>query len=195
MTVQNEKSALEGVQPEIDRNITSTVYEIFSAVVELNPLEDLFEDLAKRLIDDLTANSLLDYNLELKEDQKKRLTSACINKGREAVSLYLSNLNGDKRTKEIYGVCREKTAAIVDVLLSSIGREMNRGAIINAWAVQANAKNEDYDEILLRKSKHSGDITIPTYCLLISTNCAEIIKSSCREEMKPEEQEDGAEED
>jgi hypothetical protein len=193
MTVQNEKPALEDVQPAIDRNITGTVYEIFSAVVNLNPLQDLFEDLAKRLIDDLAANSLLDYNLELKEEQKKQLTKACINKGHEVVSLYLSNLNGDDRTREVYGVCREKTTELVDAILASIGREINRGALINAQAVQASAKNEEYDEILLRKTKHSGDITIPTYCLLISTNCVEIIKKSCQEEMEIEEQDGDSE--
>jgi hypothetical protein len=194
MTVQNEKPALEDVQPEIDKNIVSTVYEIFSAVVRLNPLQNLFEDLAKRLIDDLSANSLLDYNLELKEEQKKQLTSACVNKGNEVVSLYLSNLNGDERTKEVYGVCREKATEIVDTILSSIGKEINRGALINAQAVQANAKNEEYDEILLRKTKHSGDITIPTYCLLISTNCVEVIKKSCQEVMAVEEEDGEGEE-
>jgi hypothetical protein len=191
MIVQNEKTALEDVQPVIDQNIVHTVHEIFSALLELNPLQDLFEDLAKRLIDDLAANSLLDYNLELKEDQKKQLTHAYVNKGHEVVSLYLSNLNGDERTKEVYGVCREKTTEIVDAILSSIGREINRGALINAQAVQSNAKNEKYDEILLRKSKHSRDITIPTYCLLISTNCVEVIKKSCQEVKETEEQ-DGA---
>jgi hypothetical protein len=31
----------------------------------------------------------------------------------------------------------------------------------------------------LRKTKASGDITIPTNCILISTNCVSVIKSSC----------------
>jgi hypothetical protein len=196
MTVQNEKTALEDVQPLIYENIVNTVHEIFSAVLELNPLQDLFEDLAKRLIDDLAANSLLDYNLELNEDQKKQLTSACRDKGHDVVSLYLSNLNVDDRTKEVYGVCREKTTEIVDAILSSIGKEINRGAIINAQAVQSNAKNEKYDEILLRKSKHSGDITIPTYCLLISTDCVEVIKKSCQEtkQAEPDDGEDSQDE-
>jgi hypothetical protein len=184
MTVQNEETVLEDVQPVIDENIANTVHEIFSAVLELNPLQTLFEDLAKRLIDDLAANSLLDYNLELKEDQKKQLTSACRNKGHEVVSLYLSNLNVDERTKKVYGVCREKTTEIVDAILSSIGREINRGALINAWAVQANSKNPKYDEILLRKTKSAGDITVPTSVVMISTNCVEIIKASCQEAKK-----------
>jgi hypothetical protein len=181
MTVQNEKTTLEDVQSVIDENIVTTVHEIFSAVLNLNPLQDLFEDLAKRLIDDLAANSLLDYNIELKEDQKKQLTSACCNKGHKVVSMYLSSLNVDECTKEIYGVCREKTTEIVDAILSSIGREINRGVLINAQAVQFNAKNEKYDEILIRKTKHAGGITIPTNCLLISTNCVEAIKKSCQE--------------
>jgi hypothetical protein len=75
---------------------------------------------------------------------------------------------------------------IADAVLSSIGREINRGAIINAIAVQANAKSDDYDEILLRKTKASGDITIPTHCILISTNCVSVIKSSCDQQTTEE---------
>jgi hypothetical protein len=75
-------------------------------------------------------------------------------------------------------------------VLASIGQEVNRGAIINAVAVQANAKNEDYNEILLRTGKNSGDVTIPINCVLISTNCVAVIKTSCGKE--PEQGKDAA---
>ncbi len=61
-------------------------------------------------------------------------------------------------------------------------KEINRGAVINARAVQANSKNEKYDEILLRKTKSSGDITVPTSVIVISTNCVDVIKQSCQQE-------------
>jgi DNA-binding protein Fis len=158
-----------------------TVHGIFESVIELNPLDDLFEDLANRLIDDLAANSLLEYNLELSDDQKEQLRKAVKDKGTDTVRNYQANLNGDERTKLVYGLVREKTTAIADSLLTSIGKEINRGAIINARAVQANSKNEKYDEILLRKTKTSGDITVPTSVIVISSNCVEIFKSSCQE--------------
>jgi hypothetical protein len=171
MSVQNQKPALEDVRPVIDEDIVNTVHEIFEEVIKLNALQDCFEDLANLLIEDLKANSLLEYDLELKDEQKEQLRRALQNKGNDTVRNYLANIDTSERSKAIYGVCREKTTAIVDTVLASIGQEINRGAIISAIAVQANAKSEDYDEILLRKDKGSGDITIPTHCLLISTNC------------------------
>jgi hypothetical protein len=184
MNVQNQKPAVEEVQPVIDERIVNTVFAIFEAVTKLNALQDCFEDLANRLIADLTANSFMEFNLELNEDQKEQLRKAVKIKGNETVRDYLAKVNADERTSAVYGICREKTTAIVDTVLSSIGQEINRGAIINASAVQANAKSEDYDEILLRKTKASGDITIPTNCLLISTNCVAVIKASCQKEKK-----------
>jgi hypothetical protein len=182
MSIQNQKPAVEEIMPVIDKNIENTVYEIFDAVLRLNPLEKLFEDLAKRLIEDLQTNSFMEFDLELKEDQKEQLRRALVTKGNETTRLYLANLKSDERSKEIYGVCRDKTTAIADAVLSSIGQEINRGAVINAHAVQANAKSEDYDEILLRKTKGAGDITIPCNCVLISTNCVAVIKASCQSE-------------
>lgn len=186
-TVQNETPVLEDIQPVIDEKIVDTVYEIFQSVSELDILSDVFDDLAGRLIDDLKANSLLEYNLELTEDQKEHLRNAVKAKGQETARNYLANLNKDNRAKSIYGVVREKTTAIADTVLSAIGQEVNRGAIINAQVVQANSKNEAYDEILFRKTKSSGDITVPTSCVIISTNCIEVIKASCQEEREEDE--------
>jgi len=190
--LKNEQITLDDIQPVIDEQIVDTVHDIFEAIVDLNPLHDIFEDLANRLIDDLKANSLMEYNLELKDEQKDRLRNALKQKGDETVNNYLANLAKDSRTKLIYGHVREKTTAIADAVLSSIGQEINRGTIINATAVQASSKNEKYDEILFRKSKSSGDIAVPTSCVIISTNCIEVIKASCQEE-KGGETGDGAE--
>jgi len=184
--VQNQKPEIEDIQPVIDEQIVDTVHGIFESVMELNPLENIFEDLADRLIDDLAANSLLEYNLELTDDQREQLRKAVKDKGADTVQNYLANLNKDERSKLVYGLVREKTTAIADSLLSAIGKEINRGTIINCNAVQANSKNDKYDEILLRKSKYSGDITVPTNCILLSSNCVEIFKSSCQEAKEDE---------
>jgi hypothetical protein len=183
MNVQNQKPAVEEVQPVIDKKIVDTVFDIFEAVTRINNLDNCFEDLSNRLIGDLIANSFMEFNLELNEDQKECLRKAIRTRGNETVRDYLAKVNADERTKEVYGICRGKITGIVDAVLSGIAREINRGAIINAIAVQANAKSEEHDEILLRKTKSSGDITIPTNCLLISTNCVSVIKASCQEEM------------
>jgi hypothetical protein len=185
--VQNEATAIEDVRPIIDEEIVNIVKEIFEAVSSLDILEDIFTDLTERLVTDLKANSILDLNLELSEDQRKHLLNIIKIKGNEACQNYLANLNTDGRSKSIYALVRGKTTAIADAVLSAIGREINRGAIINAVAVQANSKNPKYDEILLRKTKSAGDITVPTSVVMISTNCVEVIKSSCQEEVKDEE--------
>jgi len=181
-TIQNKKPATENVQPVIDEKIVETVFDIFNAVTYLNELESCFEDLGNRLIADLHANSFMEFNLELKEDQKNQLRKAIKIKGNEVVRDYLAKVNSDERSKKVYGIVREKTTAIADSILSAIAAEINRGAIINCCAVQANAKSEEHDEILLRKTKSSGDITIPTSCILISTNCVSVVKASCQTE-------------
>lgn len=181
-TVQNEVPALEDIQPVIDEKIVDTVHEIFDAVIKVNALDDLFHDLTNKLADDLKANSLLEYDLELSNDQKDLLSNVISIKGKEVVKNYLENMSKDQRTKTAYGIVRDKTSNIVDAVLSSIGQEINRGAVINARAVVANSKNKEYDEILLRKSKTSGDITVPTSVIVISTNCLEVIKASCQEQ-------------
>jgi hypothetical protein len=185
--VQNKKPAVEDVQPVIDEKIVEIVFNIFDEVTRLNTLQDCFDNLADRLISDLKANSFMEFDLELKEDQKEQLRKAIKTKGNETVRDYLANVNSDERTKDVYGVVKENTTAIVDAVLSAIGQEINRGAIINCEAVQANAKGADYDEILLRKTKESGDITIPTKCILISTNAVSAIKAACQTEKKEEE--------
>ena len=188
--VQNEIPTLEDIQPVIDERIVDTVHSIFKSVIELNSMDDLFMDLANLLIEDLKANSLLDFNLELSEDQKDQLRKAVKNKGRETVQNYKERFDSDTRTKLVYGLVREKTTEIADAVLSSIGQEINRGAVINAHAVQANSKNHKYDEVLLRKTKSSGDITIPTSVIVLSSNCVEVIKASChtkKDEENPEE--------
>jgi hypothetical protein len=55
---------------------------------------------------------------------------------------------------------------------------VNRGALINCVAVAADTKNDKFNKIELQAYKTAGDITIPTRCLLVSTNCLDIIKNS-----------------
>lgn len=180
MNVQNRKPSVEpDVQVIVDEVIVNTVYDIFKQVMELNPVQDLFNDLADQLTKELAAQSFMEYNLELTEYQSKALSRCVSAKGHATVRTYLAKVENDKRTQNIYDIVKEKTKSIADAVLSSIGQEINRGAIINAVAVQANAKSEKVDEILLQKTKSSGDITIPTNCILISTNCVSVIKSSC----------------
>ena len=178
--VQNKEPEIQNIEPVINDEIVKTVKGIIEAVIKLNPVSDIFGDLVNKLVVDLKANSFMDINLELKVDQREQLLKVIQTRGTEAVQEYLAKVNTDSRTKEIYEICKKKTASIADAILSGIGQEINRGAIINAEAVQANSKNKAYDEILLRKSKSAGDITVPTSGIFIASNCVEVIKASCR---------------
>jgi hypothetical protein len=188
--LQNKKTPIEvDVQGVVDEVIANTVYEIFSALLDMDPVQNLFDDLTDRLATELLGQSILEFNLELSEDQRKALTQVVRARGNDTVNNYLLDLDKDKRTQDIYDFVKDHTASIADSVLRSIGAAINRGAIINATAVQANAKGEEYDEILLRKSKGGGDITIPTQCILMSTNCVSVIQDSCRTEAHPEDEE------
>jgi hypothetical protein len=195
MVIQNGKTSLEDVEAVIDNEIVDTVYGIFDDVLKLNELDVIFNDLTNRFAQELYGQSLLDCNLELSAEQRGALQRCVVTRGHDAVKQYLAKLNKDERTKAVYDIVKERCTAISDAVLSSIGRVVNRGAVLNAYAVQANAKNEDYDEILLRKTKSSGDITIPTNCILISTNCVSLIKDLCLTEKAPEEDVDESAED
>ena len=121
--VQNQQPGFEDIKPVIDGNIVDTVYGILETVTKLNPLDTIFEDLANKLIDDLRINSFMDIKLELTKDQQEHLIKVVKLQGHDTVQKYLSNLATDKRTKEIYGIVREKTTAIADAVLSSLVRK------------------------------------------------------------------------
>jgi hypothetical protein len=106
--VQNQQPDFEDIQPVIDGQIVSTVHEIFEAVAQQNPLDNIFGDLANRIIENLAANSFMDQDLELREEQKDVMRSNVKSLGHETVENYLANLNRDERTKLTYGLVREK---------------------------------------------------------------------------------------
>jgi hypothetical protein len=60
--------------------------------------------------------------------------------------------------------------------MSAIGAEINRGALLAMTAVKVNATNDERDEVVMWKSKTTGDITCPTRGVFVSTNCVEKIK-------------------
>jgi hypothetical protein len=157
--VQNHQPDIADIQPVIDNQIVETVHSIFKSVIELNPLDDLFEDLANRLIEDLAANSLLDYNLELSDDQKEQLRKAVKDKGTETVRNYQANLNTNEHTKLVYGLVRENTTAIADSLLSSNCVELFKSSCQEAKEEDTGEEldpGEDTEEAAEKKSTKKG---------------------------------------
>lgn len=96
----------------------------------------------------------------------------------EVVRTYKAQVQTDERAGEVFVIVRAAMLGIIERVLSGIGAEINRGAVINAVAVSADSKSKDFNKIELQYPKDAGDITIPTKGVFISTNCVETIRDS-----------------
>lgn len=166
------------VESVVDNNVKETAQDIFNAVIELDSFGNIAKDIAKSMIAELAKESFMTVDLELTDKQKEVLTKATTTLVTNCVNAYVSNIKKDERTKAIVAIVEEKTKAILERTLHDIGQEVNRGCIINSVAVKADAKNDNYNSIELRHGKRSGDITVPTKGIFISTNCVELIQNS-----------------
>lgn len=168
------------VESVVDNNVKETAQDIFKAVIDLDSFGNIAADITKCMIAELANESFMTVNLELTDKQKEVLTKATNTLVGNCVNAYVSNIKKDERTKKIVNIVEEKTKAILERTLHDIGQEVNRGCIINSVAVKADAKNDNYNTIELRHGKRSGDITVPTKGVFISTNCVELIKNSIK---------------
>ena len=164
----------------VDSNVQQTTYGIFEKVVGLDKYNHIADDITKNMLTELQNESVMTVDLELTDKQKEVLTGAVREMVSKCVKNYVNGIKTDERTKEIIGIIEEDIRSIVERTLHDIGKEVNRGCIINSVAVKADAKNENYNTIELRHGKRSGDITVPTKGIFISTNCVELIQNSIK---------------
>lgn len=172
------------VESVVDNNVKKTAQEIFEAVINLDSFGNIAADITKRMIAALAKESFMTVDMELTDNQKEVLSKATNKLVHSCVDTYVSNLKTDERTMHIVNIVEEKTKAILERTLHDIGQEVNRGCIINSIAVKADAKNDNYNTIELRHGKRSGDITVPTKGVFISTNCVELIQNSIKIDIK-----------
>lgn len=172
------------VESVVDNNVKEIAQEIFTEVINLDSFGDIASDITKSMIAELTKESFMSVDLELSAKQKEVLNVAVATLVNNCVNVYVSNIKKDKRTKHIVEIVEEKTKTIIERTLHDIGQEVNRGCIINSVAVKADAKNDNYNTIELRHGKRSGDITVPTKGIFISTNCVELIQNSIKIDIK-----------
>lgn len=188
-TVENRVQ--NAVALKIDETVKENTQEVLEAVIEWDSFSDLCEDIAAAIVSDMENNSFMSQDLSLTEKQKELLIQNISGIVGTCKKVYKGKLETDKRTKELTKLVKTRSKDTLERLLSAIGREFNRGAIINAIAVAADTKSPDTNKIELRHSKSSGDITIPTRGIFLSTNCVEAIQNSIEaaeenEEMEPE---------
>ena len=178
---------MEDPQPNIVqnavKNITDSVVQnatqhTFESVINLNYWDTIATAISNRLADELKEQSFMQTQLELTEAQKEALEKELSLIVSEVVKNYKAGIKTDDRTKDVYCIVRDNMRGIIETTLSKIGAEINRGAVINAVAVSADSKGKDTNKIELQYSKHTGDITIPTKGVFISTNCVEVMRES-----------------
>jgi hypothetical protein len=181
------------VTNKIDEVAYNSTQEVLEAVVNWDPFKDVCDDIVAAIISDMENASFMTQDLNLTEKQRELLKTNIDTIVTNAQKVYKGKLESDKRSKDLHEFVKKNLKAMLERLLAAIAREINRGAIINAVAVAADTKAMDTNKIELRHSKNSGDITIPTNGVFISTNCVEVISKSIEAAADPygaEEQED-----
>lgn len=179
--IQNKNANVENltlVESVKNKVVQDKTQEIFDDLMKLENINNLTEIIFEDIVWEFENYSFMTEQLELSENQKEKFMGFIQVVVQRAKNKYLAKIKENERTKEIAESVSLNLVLILEELLSQIGQEVNRGALINCVAVAADTKNERYNKIELQATKSAGDITMPSKCLLISTNCFDIIKNS-----------------
>ena len=178
--IQNQEPKVENkLVPAITNKVVSKAADtIFNEIVNLESITKISENIADNLAIELKNATFFTEELELSGKQKEKIESLIKIVATRSKDQYLEQISKDQRTKKQVEIIKLNLDKIIEQTLSSISREVNRGIMINSLAVAADCKNDKHNKVELQYSKFAGDITIPTNCILISTNCLELIKNS-----------------
>lgn len=176
----------ETISNVIRKDVQEVTQEIFEKIIKLNYFRDIAKDISDACIGELANQSFMTIDLELTDRQKQVLTNAMCQMVETVVNTYIGNIRKDDRTKATVEIVEGNVKKIIEQTLCDIGQEINRGCCINSSAVKADAKNENYNTIELRHSKFSGDITVPTKGIFVSSNCVDLIINSVKIEVVDE---------
>tara|TARA_R110000787_G_scaffold285936_1_gene402771 strand:+ start:896 stop:1498 length:603 start_codon:yes stop_codon:yes gene_type:complete len=180
-TLQNQESAVENnklideVKNEVVQNSTQTIFDDLTRLENMTILTEIITD---DIAMEFKHKTFMTENLELTDSQRESFLSFFRVVVEKAKSRYLNKIDEDERTAKVAKIVRYNLSAILEEMLSGLAQEVNRGALINCVAVAADTKNDRFNKIELQTYKSAGDITIPTRCLLVSTNCLDLIKDS-----------------
>lgn len=182
-TVQNDEAKVENqtlTEAVKDKVVKEAAQNIFKEIINLDVMDHIAENITTKLSMELKKDLLFPKGLDLTEEEKETLSCKVQIITQNSKDEYIEKLDKEERTKDIVDVVQDNLENIIEKMLSSLAKEVNRGVLISAQAVAADCKNEKHNKIELNHSKLSGDITIPTNCLLLSTNCVDIIKESIK---------------
>lgn len=177
--VKNNDDITLQVKNQVASDVLST---ICSQVFRLENIQNFVENLTKNIAEDFRNKSYMTVNLELTQAQKDELRDNLVNLANLTQEQYLIDLKTDQRTKETIKIVQDNLTDLVDEVLSSIAKEINRGCIISGTVVSADTKNSAYDKLELNYPKKGYDVTLPTQGVFISTNCIQEIKNALKED-------------
>jgi len=177
--VQNKATPIESIVPEADSVCRDVAERVFEKVMNWHPLEKAADIAAGLIIKEMENADFFEEKYSLTERQanfiRDRIKATMFDGGRAAVA---EIKDFDKKHEDYVGsVVIRELITIPEKTMQEIGKSINRGALLAMTVLEASATNEDYDKIVMRKSKDTGDITIPTRGVFISTNCIERIKN------------------
>ena len=170
------------IERVVNDDVQAATQTVFDKVIKLNYFGHIADDISKALAAELQNASFMTVDLELSDKQKEVMKGAINRLVENAVNTYIGGIKNDKRTNETIEIVEGELKKIAEIVLRDIGQEINRGCIINSVAVKADAKNENYNTIELRHSKGSGDVTVPTKGVFVSSNCVDLIINSVKVE-------------
>jgi len=176
--IQNAETPLQQIIPEASKVCEDIAVRVFDRIMQWSPVKEASTRAAAILITEMDNADFFTEKYSLTERQQELFRNRIAEVMQTAAQIVVTEISDYAKKREEYvgRVVIEEMMKISEETMKAIGQSINRGALLAMTAVAANAKNEDYDEITMRKSKIGGDITIPTRGVFISTNCIERIK-------------------
>lgn len=171
--IQNNYEEVNNVKNNV---ALDTTHEIFQEVINMDHYTDIAKDVAASISAELKNKTFFTDDLELTQKQKDVLESVIIKLVLDCKNRYIEKLDDDERTIKIAQNVVHRCRKLIDLAFSAVSQEVNRGAIINGQAISASAANDKFNKMEFLYL--TGDVTVPTNGVFISTNCLDIIENS-----------------
>lgn len=142
-TVQNDEAKVENqtlTEKVKDKVVKEAAQNIFKEIINLDVMDHIAENITKKLAIELRDKSFMTTQIELSEEQKEVMSCKIQIITQNSKDEYIEDLDSDERTKDMVDVVQDNLENIIEKMLSSLAKEVNRGVLINAQAVAANCK-------------------------------------------------------
>lgn len=177
--VQNGEASVENiVLKQTNETVERSLKRLYRDILSFDEKPLIATILTNEINKVLEEKSFMTDDVKLTPMQTEIMKEGLETIVRKSYSIFVDSLSKDKRTEHISDCIRGEIITVIYELFKNIGQDINRGACINGNAVMCNSTNEDYNKVEIRYPNRAGDITIPSYVVIISTNCVEMIKEA-----------------